>query len=180
MLNRHTDPHEHNFLYLAIQHAVHWQLKVYLIALALRHMKTFNTPYMCLIYFSCGGCCWLPLKHRAIYNSLSVVWQWPCVDHLKVLACPSGVSTVRLPLASWSFSMASKRDLKFPAPKPWMENRHTQMANYPEICLLLCHLLWLWGSSLRHRSRVFNTLMLAPKQQINTRTGSRARRQRTN
>ena len=31
---------------------------------------------------------------------------------------PFGVRIVRFPLACWSASMASKRDLKFPAPKP--------------------------------------------------------------
>lgn len=31
---------------------------------------------------------------------------------------PFGVRIVRFPLACWSASMASNRDLKFPAPKP--------------------------------------------------------------
>ena len=86
----------------------------------------------------------------------------------KALAWPWGVSTVRLPRASWSFSMASKRDLKFPAPKPWRENRHTQMANYPEICRLLCHSLWLWGFFSQMQ---FTTLMLDNEQRINILTG---------
>lgn len=50
--------------------------------------------------------------------------------HWKDLACPWGVSTLRLPLASWSFSMASKRDLKFPAPKPWKDSKEERTASF--------------------------------------------------
>lgn len=51
-------------------------------------------------------------------------------DHLKALVCPPGVSTLRLPLASWSFSIASKRDLKFPAPKPWREHKRESKSHF--------------------------------------------------
>ena len=34
------------------------------------------------------------------------------------LVSPLGSRTVRFPLASWSISIASNKDLKFPAPKP--------------------------------------------------------------
>lgn len=96
-------------------------------------------------------------------------------------AWPSGVSTVRLPRASWSISMASKRDLKFPAPKPWRENRHTQMANYPEICLLLCRSPRLWGFSSPDAVRGAHHFEVRITDEhshgAQTLTGSRARRQ---
>lgn len=48
-----------------------------------------------------------------------------------------------------------KKRLEVSCPKALeKEQTYTQMANYPEICRLLCHLLWLWGCSLRHSSGV--------------------------
>lgn len=43
-----------------------------------------------------------------------------------LLVSPLGSRTVRFPLASWSISMASNRDLKLPAPKPCGDSSVTE------------------------------------------------------
>ena len=60
-----------------------------------------------------GGIVWL---------GFPVIWQTWQEQQMTVIqissVVPLGVRTVRFPLASWSASIASNKDLKFPAPNP--------------------------------------------------------------
>lgn len=59
------------------------------------------------------------IKKSVFYPFLLYLVGDICVSgHQMFFEMLLGVRTVRLPLACWSASMASKRDLKFPAPKP--------------------------------------------------------------